>query len=244
MNKNIDDLIKLSYEIEGLLHIVRDRGGQHPGQVTDMLSEKTALLYNATISGFCKHEQEEETPAHTPEPEITTEPDNETPVETTNSDNEPETNPILVTETDIEFVPETEIDNKEEIVDYYDIAENNGPDPETETPAVSPAEAAQTTQQEAPTEPIAPEQVTLDEKLAREQSRCLKKAFSLNDRFRFKRELFGNSDSDFTDTINLIEAMATLSEATEYFYEDLEWDPENAEVIDFMQIITKHFQGR
>ncbi len=38
--------------------------------------------------------------------------------------------------------------------------------------------------------------------------------------------------------------MATLSEATEYFYEDLEWDPENAEVIDFMQIITKHFQGR
>ncbi len=86
--------------------------------------------------------------------------------------------------------------------------------------------------------------LTLDEKLAREQTRNLKKAFSLNDRFRFRRELFGNSDSEFADAINMVEAMESLTEANEYFYDDLQWDPENPEVIDFMQIITKHFQSR
>ena len=83
--------------------------------------------------------------------------------------------------------------------------------------------------------------ITIEEKLARQNSRDLKQAFTLNDKYRFRRELFGNSDTEFIDMINLVSAMATLSEAEDYFYGDLEWDLENEEVKDFMNIIAHYF---
>ena len=55
----------------------------------------------------------------------------------------------------------------------------------------------------------------------------LRKAFSLNDRFRFRRELFGNSDAEMNDTLNLVEAMLNREEACDYFYHDLQWDRDN-----------------
>ena len=79
------------------------------------------------------------------------------------------------------------------------------------------------------------------EKLYRQNSRDLKQAFTINDRYRFRRELFGNSDTEFIDMINLVSAMTSLSEAEDYFYGDLEWDQENEEVRDFMNIITHYF---
>ena len=88
---------------------------------------------------------------------------------------------------------------------------------------------------------IEPPIKTLDEKLARQNSKDLKHAFTLNDRYRFRRELFGNSDTEFIDMINLVSAMASLTEAEEYFYGDLEWDQENEEVKDFMNIIALYF---
>ena len=51
-------------------------------------------------------------------------------------------------------------------------------------------------------------------------SRDLRKAFSLNDRFRYRRELFGNSDVEMNDTLNLVETMHSYSEAEEFFYGD------------------------
>ena len=86
--------------------------------------------------------------------------------------------------------------------------------------------------------------ITIEEKLARQNSRDLKQAFTLNDKYRFRRELFGNSDTEFIDMINLVSAMATLSEAEDYFYGDLEWDLENEEVKDFMNIIAHYFADK
>ncbi len=87
------------------------------------------------------------------------------------------------------------------------------------------------------------EPITIEEKIIRQNSRDLKLAFTINDRYRFRRELFGNSDTEFIDMINLVSAMASLSEAEEYFYGDLEWDQENEEVRDFMNIITHYFSN-
>jgi hypothetical protein len=44
--------------------------------------------------------------------------------------------------------------------------------------------------------------------------------------------------------INLVSAMASLSEAEDYFYGDLEWDLENEEVKDFMNIIAHYFADK
>lgn len=85
------------------------------------------------------------------------------------------------------------------------------------------------------------EGVRVDEVLQRSISKNLKKAFTLNDRFRYRRELFENSDVQMTNTLNLIETMNSFEEAEEYFYEDLAWDKESSEVHDFMEVIRKHF---
>lgn len=66
--------------------------------------------------------------------------------------------------------------------------------------------------------------------------------FSINDRFRFRRELFGNSDRDFNASLDLLCTMETLDEAENYFYNDLEWDPDQPCVKDFMSIVERYFK--
>ncbi len=84
-------------------------------------------------------------------------------------------------------------------------------------------------------------QLTLDEKLSRERASDISKAFTLNDRFRFRRELFRNSDAEFRDTIDVIGSMSSMEEAEDYFFNDLCWNPESEDVKDFMSIVAKHF---
>lgn len=72
----------------------------------------------------------------------------------------------------------------------------------------------------------------------------LRKWFTINDRYRFRRELFGNDNIAMTDTINLISAMASLPEVEDYVYSDLEWDRDNEEVKAFMDIVAFRFSKR
>lgn len=83
--------------------------------------------------------------------------------------------------------------------------------------------------------------VTLEEALQRQQAKELRKALSLNDRFRFRRELFGNSDIRMNETLALIDAMQSYDEAEDYILNDLNWDMDNPEVAEFMKIVQKHF---
>ncbi len=88
------------------------------------------------------------------------------------------------------------------------------------------------------------EDITVDKLLQRSISRNLKHAFSINDRFRYRRELFENSDVEMNDALNLVEAMQTFAEAEEYFYDILKWDKDSDEVIEFMTIIKNHFYSK
>lgn len=104
---------------------------------------------------------------------------------------------------------------------------------ETPAPAETPAEA-----------PIIGEQpaaMSLNERLAREKAVDLTGAFSINDRFRFSRELFRGSQQEMNEAIEALSQMSTAEEAAEYIYDDLCLDPDNEEVKAFMEIITKHF---
>ena len=83
--------------------------------------------------------------------------------------------------------------------------------------------------------------IRLDEKLQRACSKDLRAAFSLNDTFRFRRELFGNNAAEMSDAITLVETMKSWDEAEEYFYNDLGWNKDNEDVKDFMAIIKNHF---
>ena len=43
--------------------------------------------------------------------------------------------------------------------------------------------------------------------------------------------------------MNMIAAMDNYDEAEEYFIGELEWDAENPEVVDFMEIIKGYFEA-
>ena len=85
------------------------------------------------------------------------------------------------------------------------------------------------------------EPLRVDEKLQRDLSRDLRKAFSINDRFRFRRELFENSDALMADALDMVESMHSMDEAEDYFYNELGWEPDNDEVAAFMAVVKHHF---
>lgn len=66
-------------------------------------------------------------------------------------------------------------------------------------------------------------------------------AFCLNDRFRFRRAIFGGSDAEFSSTMSHIATLSGYSDAEEYFYGDMGLDPDNEDVADFMEIIKTYF---
>lgn len=213
MNLNIEELITLNYELEGLLYLALHRGDDTPPSVWKLISSKIETMrenistmdVNAALS-----------PLPVPE-EIKEEPLTEDRLET------------IIKEEELEAA-ETEPMEEPRIEEDATIEEME---------SVNQAEAISQDEPVNQTEPI-----RLDEKLARECSKDLRKAFSLNDKFRFRRELFGNSDAMMMDTIETVSAMNSLDEALEYFYDTLEWDKDNPEVVDFVNIIAHHFSGK
>lgn len=288
MNVNIEELITINYELEGLLYLAMHRGDDTPKEVWSLISDKIKSL-NEGISPAVEDDDvdTDDTPDNAviscndkadvtayEQPEIEEEPENQEEEldEDTAESSQPQLTIIgesteeLPEHCDAEPEPSCQDIEQEPATEPEPIAEpmpettveieTVEPEPEEEENPESEEKPEPEEEQEEPedeeiampqndtTETDNEEPIRLDEKLARENSRNLRKAFSLNDMFRFRRELFGNSATEMTDTLNLVEAMSSLSEANDYFYNDLEWDASNPEVQDFMDIIAKHFSGR
>ena len=121
------------------------------------------------------------------------------------------------------------------------------------TPEAEPEVKASTTTPEGETEEVTmlieadkpvlenDDPIRVDEQLQRNISKDLRSAFSINDKFRFRRELFENDNDVMNNTLDLIESMESAQEAEEYFINELGWDADSEEVIDFLNIIRKHF---
>lgn len=75
------------------------------------------------------------------------------------------------------------------------------------------------------------------------QTKDVKSLFCLNDRFKFRRIIFGGSDADFNDAMNALSSLPTLADAEEYLYNELGLDQESVEVREFMEVI-KNYYGR
>ena len=61
---------------------------------------------------------------------------------------------------------------------------------------------------------------------------------SLNDRYRFRRELFNFSDEEMEEALEMLSEMNSVEEVEDYFYNDLCWEPEDDIVREFMNMIT------
>ena len=69
-----------------------------------------------------------------------------------------------------------------------------------------------------------------------------KLVFSINDKFRFRKELFNNSEIDFNNSLVLVASMDSFEEAEDYFVNELGWDSFQQNVEDFFEIIKKYFR--
>lgn len=69
----------------------------------------------------------------------------------------------------------------------------------------------------------------------------LKAYFSLNDRFLYSRELFDGNMKMFDATLRKLEGVSDFSVVEDYFYNELDWDPENEYVKSFMDILQSKF---
>ena len=148
--------------------------------------------------------------------------------ETINDEPVPEPDPELVPEADDE--PDISVEFIESDYDYL-------PEPEDEMPMPPVPTEFPEVEEEEPAQPL-----RVDEKLQRHLSKDIRKAISLNDRFRFQRELFAGSASAMNTAIEHIEMMNSYGNAELYFFSQLHWDRENEVVQDFMNIVRNHFQ--
>lgn len=237
---NIKNLLSKTYKLEGLLMLAESRGEDVPDMVMDEIRELADEIQQAVqlpveefapISAddpdvdvelvYDEEEAEEETAPESeitePEAETVEEETEETEVAVQQEEQEDEYNGIEILDEE-EFETEEPEQDEEDDDDYYS--------DETEDDSI--------VDEDTPTESV-------NDAISRNNSKDLRRAFSLNDKFRFRRELFSNSEVAMTNAINMVQAMNSYDEAEEYFFQDLGWDAESEEVKDFMSVIQKHF---
>ncbi|MCM1138425.1 MAG: hypothetical protein NC221_06785 [Duncaniella sp.] len=229
-------LLNLTYEIEGLLMLHINRGEEASPEMTKLLEGKIRRL-----ASYLPSQADIPVPVHTPTP------DQEALVEA-----------VIEEETEDAFQENPDLDQKaiakaaieEEIGDAYrkpvnpqmstmkaEVSGPSAPKAEVTIPSVLVDKRIEKDEPKQDAE----ETLRLEDKLARDRARDIFKAFTINDKFRFRRELFRNSQDEFDETLYVIAQMGDFDEAEEYFYNDLCWDPGNEDVKEFMEIVKKHF---
>ena len=241
MKIDIRKMIAEVYELEGLLLLADNRGADTPEYVFTAIGEKLSRLQMLLGESDCDEGEETLENACVVE-NAADNAGNEEPVEEESECIEPESEPEKeITEVTAEQVADDEFaDAKEPMVELV-LAEDSDTAPDMETPSVDEDAESIDAEEEIEETNDDSEPLRLDEKFQRSRSKDLKSAFSLNDTFRFRRELFGNSAAEMTDALHLVEAMHSFDEAEDYFYGDLGWDRESDDVKEFMAIIKNHF---
>lgn len=225
----IEALFNLSLEVEGLLSLLQRREDMAPDELLPLLKEKASALALGiesllpTSSGINNPTGEAE-----PSRPILMEADSV---------------PSLPGMDDI-VVPQIteEDDDQEKIADATLFEEKEIADGVPADSQSSPYSKPRNEAMESSAENIedAQDEETLSENRQNEKG-DLKRMLTLNDRFRFRRELFANSETDFADALNIVGAMESLDEAEEYFYNDLGWTRDDETVMEFMDIVIRFF---
>ena len=83
--------------------------------------------------------------------------------------------------------------------------------------------------------------ISLHDILEKKNLSDFRKAFSLNDRFRFKRELFKGDENLMNQVIFTLNEIHTLQDSLEYVKTQLRWDMNDETVQDFIKLLDKRF---
>lgn len=113
-------------------------------------------------------------------------------------------------------------------------------DPESEEPE-SLAVVIDEPEQSVSVEHSKPSSVSLNEILERKILSDFRKAFSLNDRFRFRRELFGGDEQRMNKAIADLNDIHSYEDSIVYLNEELKWNVDDESVADFIKLLEKRF---
>ena len=83
--------------------------------------------------------------------------------------------------------------------------------------------------------------VFLSDILEKKNLSDFRKAFSLNDRFRFRRELFGGNEEKMNKAITDLNDIHSYEESITYLNNELKWNIEDEAVADFIKLLEKRF---
>ncbi len=82
---------------------------------------------------------------------------------------------------------------------------------------------------------------SLSASIANKKIADIKQAISIGDRFRFQRELFKGNGEEMNKTLNYINQLATMDEATSFLKSKYGWAADNETADDFYQILKRKF---
>lgn len=112
-------------------------------------------------------------------------------------------------------------------------------EPVREEPVKEPVQKTAEAPQPAPV--MAKSNVSLNDLLEKKNLSDFWKAFSLNDRFRFRRDLFHGNEEQMNQVISDLNQIDSLDEALRFIDKNLSWDMNNETVADFIKLLEKRY---
>lgn len=256
--ENIKQLLELNIEIEGLLRVAEYRKSEIVDSLLLAKSKKFLDILNAaiaddklcTVPSIVAHSTPDQQAVADTEVEdmvCTLQSAEANPItqKAENTDDNNDTDEDIPESDEIETVLEMDTSVKEtqecQIAETQDLPVSN-PDTKKEKEEAVNIES----QNEISPSILSSDSnhvMRLDEMIHRQSSRDLKKAFSLNDRFRYIREIFNNDAEYFDETINNLEMLSNLDDVYDYLLGDIGLNHEDETVKDFLEIIYNHFNA-
>lgn len=242
---NIKRLLELNIEIEGLLRVAEYRNSE---TIESLLISKAKQFIEILNSDIAGDKSESDITKTIP-----------SDIESKEEDRSVDITATLIMESNISspiyspVIAESSSVVSEEMETMLELENETNEKPEEDTvtstlpPVFIPSIQQQSNEQEEiSTEISLPSEddghvMRIDEMIHRQSSRNLKKAFSINDRFRYIREIFDNDSAYFDETVKNLELLSNIDEVYDYLLGDMGLNHEDQTVKEFLSIIYNHF---
>ena len=145
--------------------------------------------------------------------------------------------PVLEPETRPEPKPEEPVIPKVEEPAPVVVAEPELKPVERQEPPV----VQQAPEAHKPVESAATSKISLNDVIEKKSLTDFRKAISLNDWFRFKRDLFKGNEEAINATVQALNGIGSYEEAIAYLNEHVRWDPDDPTAADFIKLLEKRF---
>lgn len=239
-HNDMQRMLDLTYELEGLLQLAISREEDAPCRLTSLMDHKLRALSAILAEAQTAPEAvRTEAASAEPAPEAAAGTSEAVPEETPEADDYsyaiPDEDDEDFTATSIADEGGERGEEGEEVV--------NAPEEMAPAPAVEPVSVSVEAPQPAPAaQPAAaPVAAPAPAPVSASAGHRTAPVFSINDRFLFSRELFGGNVADFESALKEVAGMECYEEAEEYFYTDWKFDPESPVVGEFLAVIAKFF---